>query len=67
MKLGCRWDTDPPCKLPVSEYRRIILDVMPVAFVGFCKEHLDVFDRAVSRGGVVVIQEINQPVRVRLP
>lgn len=65
MKLGCRWLTDPPCKQNVSSWRRIILDSAPVALIGLCADHTNEFDRAVTRGGLVVDQALGKAVTVR--
>lgn len=65
MKLGCRWEQEPPCKRQVAEYRRIILDITPVTHLGLCRDHADVFDRAVTRGGIHVTEEVGKAVTVR--
>lgn len=66
MKLGCRWDTEPPCKEAVVVWRRIILDTAPVAQIGLCTTHAEVFDWAVTRGGITVCQELDKPLTVKV-
>ena len=63
MKLGCRWEN---CGAQVNEYRRVILDTRPVAYLGLCTDHTEAFDRAVTRGGVEIEERLNEAVTVRL-
>ncbi len=62
MKLGCRWEG---CAGPATEYRRIIMDTVPVTHIGLCTAHGEAYDHAVTRGGIEVDQRIHAAVTVR--